>query len=73
MCNACAFECCASDRLSGCGCNFCDIADCWDDEDDDLDDDGYDCAPIMIPRSTRFHCCDPTPRPRASLEMKILK
>jgi len=29
MCNACGFQCCASDEFEGCGCDDCDDPACW--------------------------------------------
>lgn len=29
MCNACGYQCCASDEFESCGCEDCDEPDCW--------------------------------------------
>jgi hypothetical protein len=30
VCNACGQRCCASGRFSQCGCNDCDVPECWE-------------------------------------------
>ena len=38
MCNACGFHCCAWDGFEKCGCDTCDNPQCWDDEEDEMDE-----------------------------------
>lgn len=57
MCNACGFLCCAYDAFSGCGCDFCENSDCWDNED--FDDGSYDPFDGLRTRAHRFFCDSP--------------
>jgi hypothetical protein len=60
MCNACAFQCCASDEFERCGCDHCDEPDCWD-EPEDLD--GSDEAGIPDDEDYRLAACPCAPAP----------
>lgn len=57
MCNACGFLCCGYDTFSGCGCDFCENSDCWDNED--FDDGNYDPFDGIRARAHRFICDSP--------------
>jgi hypothetical protein len=62
MCNACGFLCCADDGMDGCGCDQCPEPACWPDDDDFVEDDGYDdCefGPIAKPAGLRCHAIEP--------------
>jgi hypothetical protein len=57
MCNACHNMCCGSDQFEGCGCDFCDEPDCWQDDEDFFDDDdGYDFSRCGCERPSAFRC-----------------
>lgn len=54
MCNACAFQCCASDEFEGCGCDHCYEPECWDSADaddfgDDMPGDDEDDGGLLMP------------------------
>lgn len=58
MCNACGFQCCASDVFSGCGCDHCNCEHCWSDDADDgpeCDHEDYE-ADILTGIATCGRC-----------------
>ena len=56
MCNACGNVCCGSDMFGGCGCDYCENPQCWDDElEDECDHEEYE-ADILTGVATCGMC-----------------